>query len=457
MSIAERIASMKLEQMPGAGASNSRPALAPRRSSVRSTPNSEVAPQGGTNFSSLDPDLLRALRRKPPPPPKKKVLQAYPESSEDGVESEATPPPPPARRLPPMPTRLPTPPPEPEPEIQERAADEEEESSCLMCHDFSHVDEHAAMFPRENVQSLDHLAYDLTSPWGSETEKFRAIFSWMHHNIAYDTQAFFSGNLRPATAESTLQSGLAVCDGYAGLFVTLSHKAGLQQAYRVTGHGKGLGYTAAGRDAVVPPFEGNHAWNAAVMDGEWHLIDPCWGAGAVDGTSYNPRFAPMWLTSDHVQFGKRHFPEDASYQLLEQPMSWEEYILVPEGPVLFGDFYQMSFAPDSVLPVEKEVQAGSWIHFRVDKLCEHMSRGEEDNYVYFISTPDDNRTALTVDEYGGWSADVYVPQGRGEISLYYVTMFDNQDGKGLAVSAFQNGIGRKAMAFGGLARWTAVV
>jgi transglutaminase-like putative cysteine protease len=402
-------------------------------------------PPSREELTARGPDFMRAIRRKPPPIP------TIPEQKPEPIA-----PPPPARRLPPMPARLPTPPPEAEPEQTPEDEQPAFEPSCLSCHDFSHVDDHAACFPRQNISSLDQLAYDLTAPWGSETEKFRAIFTWLHHNIAYDCQSFFSGNIQPSTAESTLQSGLAVCDGYAGLFKGLADRAGLQ-AHRVSGHGKGLGYTAVGPDAPVPPFDMNHAWNCVLMDGQWHLIDSCWGAGAVNGPSYTQRFAPMWFTMSPRQFGRRHFPEDPSYQLLSAEeggsMSWEEYILVAEGPTLFNDFYTLNFAPDSIMPAEMHVQRGQWVTFRIDKLCEHMSRDESDNWVYFLQTPDEARTPLTVDEYGCWSAQVYI-RDPGDISLYYVTTLDRQDAKGIPVQKFVQSIGRKAMTFGGLARWT---
>ena len=90
-------------------------------------------------------------------------------------------------------------------------------ASCLQCRDFSIPDNHAARFPRESIPSQDvgWLASQLCSPFQSHTDKARAIFTWLHHNIKYDTQAFFSNNVRPSTPQSTLQSGWAVCEGYA--------------------------------------------------------------------------------------------------------------------------------------------------------------------------------------------------------------------------------------------------
>lgn len=407
--------------------------------------------------SDTSPELIRALSRPPPPPPTPKRTESSP----------ALPP----RRVPPLPARLPTPEPEPEPEPEEYEYEYEPESddgyqsqlssedSCLKCRDFSDVDAHAALFPRQTVSSLDHLAHDLTSPFETETEKVRAIFTWLHHNIAYDCESFFSGNLRAATGESTLKSGLAVCDGYAGLFKALGDCVGLQ-VHKVTGHGKGFGYAPLGPDEPVPEESSNHAWNCVMMDGEWHLIDSCWGAGALQNQAYTKRFAPVWFTYNSIEFGKRHFPTDPSYQLITEedggPVSWEDYILAPEGPVVFGDFEKLDFSPDLLQPATKYVQSGTWVSFHIWKQCEHMSRDEADNYAYFINTQDDTKTPMELNAEGGWSANIYIPRGQGDISLYYVTQVNGQDAKGLGAQGFKNATGRKAMAFGGMARWTAI-
>lgn len=153
--------------------------------------------------------------------------------------------------------------------------------SCLICRDFSGPDQHAARFPREHLPSSDvgWLAHQLCSPFPSATDKARTIFTWLHHNVDYDVHSFFNGTISPTTPEKTITSGLAVCEGYAGLFAALALKAGLQ-ALVVSGDGKGFGHTPLEPGQSVPAFESNHAWNAVCIDnGEWKLIDPCWGAG----------------------------------------------------------------------------------------------------------------------------------------------------------------------------------
>ncbi|KAG5653988.1 hypothetical protein H0H81_008570 [Sphagnurus paluster] len=379
-----------------------RPPLPPRRTSRGPPP---IPPRPSR---PPDVDLARALARRPPPPPVK------------------------PQRVAPI--------------------------ACLECRDFTEPDAHAALFPRQSVASLDHLAHDLTARFASDTDKARAIFTWLHHNIAYDAPSFFSGNIRPATADSTLSSGLAVCDGYAGLFVALAARAGIE-ARKISGHGKGVGFLPPDPGAPVPPYSSGHAWNCALLDGTWRLIDPCWGAGALHGTTYQPGFAPRWFTSSPIDFVRTHYPEDPAYQLLSSdeggPVSWEDYIMEPAGPTIFLDFYALSLWPAALQPPTRDIHAHTHVSFQLFKRCEHMSMAEADNFVFIISLGKE-RIPLAPNDAGGWSADAYIPSGVQEVSLYSVTTVDGRDAKGFGLQAFKSALGRKAMTFGGLARWNVI-
>ncbi|CAK5265739.1 unnamed protein product [Mycena citricolor] len=451
LSVRERIAHLQLDHVarpPVSLASKAPPRPPPRRND--SSLAQGLAPALPARRASDCDDAALNLAR-PPPPPVTKIAETPPPTHVP-------------RRLPP---RLATPPPEPEvdPTYQEEPLgdhdpDLEESASCIKCHDFSVIDEHAGQFPRHSVRSIPELAHALTEPWESETEKARAIFYWLHLNVIYDVQSFFSGCLPSQSPGDTLSTGLAVCDGFAGLFAELAAIAGLQ-VHKVTGHGKGYGYAAFPPGSPCPPEESNHAWNCALLDGEWRLLDPCWGAGALMGSEYSQRFAPVWFYSSASEFGRRHYPTDPSFQLLGEedggPVSWRDYILAPPGPVLFGSFDQLAFHAEHLQPSQAEIPSGHWCAFTLFKQCEHMSRDEADNYVYFIHGPDDRKTVLVPDAEGGWSASVYFPGGvTGDVQLNYVTSFDNRDAKGLSGRTFEKSLGRKAMAWSGLCKWTVV-
>ena len=330
--------------------------------------------------------------------------------------------------------------------------------TCIKCHDFSIVDAHAAQFPRQCVSSLYELTHNLTGPFMYETEKARAIFTWLHHNIWYDTQSFFAGTVQPATPDSTLSSGLAVCDGYSGLFVDLAEKAGLQ-VYKVGGHGKGFGYQDLVPGEPIPEMSTNHAWNCVLMDGEWRLIDATWGAGVLNGSTYEPRFDPSWFTSTPVEFARRHFPSNSIFQLIADedggPLVWEDYILAPPSPVIFNDFYRLGFLVDLLQPASNVIEQGQTVTFTLFKRCEHMTNSESENYIYVLLVPGHKPIPLHPNAEGGWSL-TYLVMGKTELSLMFIATIDGRDAKGVGLRGFENALDRKAMSFGGLAKWTAV-
>ncbi|KAL8933671.1 MAG: hypothetical protein Q9211_005650, partial [Gyalolechia sp. 1 TL-2023] len=258
-------------------------------------------------------------------------------------------------------------------------------AACLTCRDFSGPDAHAAKFPRETVPSLDWLATQLVGPFTSPTDQARAIFTWLHHNIAYDIISFCNNAVKPSTPANTLATGLAVCQGYAGLFTAIASKAGLESLV-VSGHGKGAGFSPLPPGQPIPSEYSTHAWNAVKIDnGEWKLVDACWGAGhvCIRDQAYTKKFAPRHFAMDNNEFGLRHFPTNKAlfYRTDGRPqISWEEYILGPFGSsaaqpvtVYAGAAEEEGIAEASVRPAQLQIptEPNMIIQFRFGKVCEH--------------------------------------------------------------------------------------
>lgn len=409
------------------------------------------------------PDLSILLARKPPPPPPSRrtttsasVHDLVPDVPPRRVSSPLHPP----EHLP----SLPPPPPlnlSSKPVITStkepfsRPIDLDHHASCLQCRDFSRADAHAALFPRHSVVSLADLVNNLIGPFDADFDKARVIFTWLHYNIAYDAASFLSGNVQRSTPGSTLSSGLAVCEGYAGLFKHLVELAGLE-AHTVSGHGKGYGYQSLQHEDPLPEMSSNHAWNCVFLEGEWHLMDPCWGAGILNGTTYESRFAPKWFIASPIEFGHRHFPSDPTFHLTPEQTPWEDYILAPEGPQLTSDFDLLDLHPMLLSPSSQEIPDRQFITFSVSKRCEHMSTADVDNYVFVISTTGKDLIPLPFNhEEGAWTGNIFTPRN-GKVTLYAVDRVGNSDGKGLGINGFVQAKGRKAMGFKGLAVWSVV-
>ncbi|KAF2746211.1 hypothetical protein M011DRAFT_495048 [Sporormia fimetaria CBS 119925] len=349
-------------------------------------------------------------------------------------------------------------------------------TGCLKCRDFSAPDKHAAQFPRQSLPNSDvaWLAEQLTSPFPSHTDKARAIFTWLHHNVDYDIIGLRSGNVkRQPTPSYTITSGLAVCEGYASLFAALALKAGVE-AIVVSGHGKGAGHTPLQPGQPLPECQPRgHAWNAVrIDDGEWKLIDPCWGAGNVCGDKYNRAFKASWFTMDNQEFGFRHFPSDNRYFFRTDgraTFSWEEYWNDDRGGRLtvYGDatrehgLGERTFQPAAKrIKVHHDAQDAPVVRFQFATVCphwDHERNGKGKPYLMVLRTGGkDGREGDWVPfQTDGrvWWLDVNrVDLGTSgqKVSVFAVTSFDGKDGRGLRVEEYKEKQGRVAMSWNGV-------
>ncbi|KAF4452791.1 hypothetical protein F53441_4410 [Fusarium austroafricanum] len=345
---------------------------------------------------------------------------------------------------------------------------------CLICRDWSGPDAVAAQYPRESVPRNDpvgYLAQVLCGPFPSYTDKARAIFTWFHHNINYDTAAFFGNNIRHMTAEDTIFTGRAVCAGYAETYKAIANRAGLECVV-VTGHGKGFGYTPLKKGERPPPAKPDgHAWNAVRIDGgDWKLLDACWGAGHVDGQNYQAHFTPLQFTNSNENFGLRHFPAEPRHQFRTdgQPVTWEKYYTggidgEPHG--MCSTTAEEGIAESSVEPKQRHISidSGEIVRFQYSKVCEHWSEkqcgGQERLVVLRLPRGEGQKEVMIPLETNGYWYWVDVnardlgPRGES-VRLLVVTKFgDREDTRGLTGKEFLAKYGRCGMAFSYLVTW----
>ncbi|KAF4633398.1 hypothetical protein G7Y89_g4715 [Cudoniella acicularis] len=351
-------------------------------------------------------------------------------------------------------------------------------SGCLLCRDFSGPDRVASQHPRHSLpQTSDvtgYLAEVLCGPFSSPTDKARAIFTWLHHNIAYDTEAFFGNRVKHVDPKDTIASGLAVCGGYAGVYTAVALKAGLE-AVMVSGHGKGYGYTALQPGQPVPPVDASgHAWNAVRIDGgEWKLLDSCWGAGNVGNQVYNKHFTPSYFTMSNDEFGIKHFPSDEEYFFRSDGRipTWEEYYIGPVGaePLqLFGAVEDHGLSQTSFSPPQKRIPVNSdeVIRFQFSKVCEHWDfekngQGKPYQMILKINGLDGRKedyVAFENNAFWYWvdvrARDLGAPGQM--VNCYAVTTVNGKDSRGMTRREYLNKKGKCGMGFGGVCAWDLV-
>ena len=325
------------------------------------------------------------------------------------------------------------------------------------------------------VDPIAHLARVLCDPFPSPTDKARAVFTWLHHNIVYDVHGFFNNCIpRGQTPAETIFSGKAVCEGFARVFETIAVRAGLACVV-VTGHGKGFGFspTKAGQP---PPRRDptGHAWNAVRIDGGvWKLIDPCWGAGALCNNEYSQRLAPEHFTMSNERFGARHYPEDDRhwYRADGRAVPWDEYIVGPVGDEpaeWMGDATREGLDESNFAPMQRRVsvRGGGNVRFQFAKVCEHWrpeKNGEGKQMLFGLKIEGvDGRKGdiIPLETDGFWfyldvaARDLGAPGQK--IMLIAFTQIDGQSARGLTKEEWLRKKGRCGYSYSFLVRWELV-
>jgi hypothetical protein len=309
-------------------------------------------------------------------------------------------------------------------------------------------------------------------PFPSPTDKARAIFTWCHHNIAYDVDGFFGGCIpRGQSTKDQIFSGKAVCEGYANIFSSIAEHAGLE-VVKVSGHGKGFGFNGFQPGDKLPEITG-HAWNAVRIDGgEWKLVDSCWGAGAVKPGQYVKRFEPFHFNASNEVFGLRHYPGDRQsfFRSDGETPTWEAYLLGPtngaEVPQFYGNGYEEGFDKASLQPEIRSIDVasynGGYIRFLVSHICEHWdgaTNGPGPKYPIILNiTPvhgNKDTRALETDGYYYW-VDVLADDlgtGGGEVFISLVTQINGESARGKGNDYFLKMKGRSSMSWTHVASW----
>lgn len=179
---------------------------------------------------------------------------------------------------------------------------------------FASVEAHSN---RAKSATVELLHSDLVKGLNSDTEKLKAFYHWITHNISYDVQAWRSqsNDWKKQEVPVVLRNKKAVCHGYSNLFKQLCDLSNIP-CFIVSGYVKENNHF----------IEEGHSWNAVFTEGKWQLIDATWGAGSVENRSkFIRKFDASYFFTDPVLFLSNHYPFDPAFQLVSHPVSLNEY------------------------------------------------------------------------------------------------------------------------------------
>ncbi|XP_071381855.1 kyphoscoliosis peptidase [Centroberyx affinis] len=192
---------------------------------------------------------------------------------------------------------------------------------------FHRVDAHAIRAGTELkekcVFEVKTIAQSITQGARTELERLRAIWVWLCHNIEYDVSGYLGQSEKLSSPEEVIAAGRGVCCGYSSLCLEMCREVGIE-CQEVPGHSKGIGHR---QGQSLKNVKSDHMWNAVLLGGQWFLMDACWGAGRVDmdHKSFVKRFDDFYFLTDPEDFIHSHFPDEERWQLLDSPVSLEEF------------------------------------------------------------------------------------------------------------------------------------
>lgn len=211
---------------------------------------------------------------------------------------------------------------------------------------------------RKNPEKyLRQLVEELVSGRDDGFQKVKAIHDWIALNIGYDAEAYFKGSHPVTDPYGVLRRGASVCAGYAQLFTAMCGLAEIRSVV-ITGHGRGYDWSPYREKG----FESNHAWNGVEIEGGWYLVDCTWDAGHVTDDTFTSDYDISYFCTPPAGFLHTHFPDNPAWQLLDDPISYNEYC---EIPYLNGIFFKWGLSVGPELRVLNRVDDQAAIRFGV--------------------------------------------------------------------------------------------
>jgi hypothetical protein len=171
--------------------------------------------------------------------------------------------------------------------------------------------------------SVQDLAKILSEYATTPIQKARIAYTWIAHNINYNTQEYMTKNYTHLSANETLQSRRAVCSGYSNLYQALTSAMGLRSVV-IEGYAKGLGYGLGDLNDV------NHAWNAVQVNNYWYFVDATLGSGTIQDSHFVREFDPFFFGPPPHQYFYSHFPVREEWQLLVSPKTKAQFENTPQ-------------------------------------------------------------------------------------------------------------------------------
>lgn len=252
----------------------------------------------------------------------------------------------------------------------------------IQAQNFEAVDQKVRLYPKK-FASAERLAEHIHKDFSKDSEKVRAVYTWLATNISYDLERFYKGDTRinftytdqadyqrklaavnMHSVQETLRTNKAVCEGYARTFKAVSELLGVPCLF-IGGYSK-TGIADIGKN----PAQEDHAWNAVRIDNKWHLIDATWGAGNAYNKKWVSKFEDYYFFTDPNQFALTHLPGDAELLFTDKKISKKTFY---NTPVYASAFSKSNLRLISPLKGQLTAKTNDSIQFKLAKIPQNVT------------------------------------------------------------------------------------
>ena len=155
------------------------------------------------------------------------------------------------------------------------------------------------------------VANIITEGCNNDYERICAIYKWICDNISYDT------HYEIYDADRCYDERKGVCQAYCNLFYHIAKSIDIR--VEIIG-GKSKDYNGSTGE--------EHGWIFAYTKKDYGiLLDPTWGAGSVNGNTFTKNDdCWIWFNVSPEWMILSHFPNDNSYQLIDNHISYSKFL-----------------------------------------------------------------------------------------------------------------------------------
>lgn len=262
------------------------------------------------------------------------------------------------------------------------------------------------------------LARGITAECATDYQRIKALYYWVCDNIDYDT------SLEIHRADSCVALRKGVCQAYCEVFYQLASALGIKVEI-VNGFSKN-------EHGIVSST--GHAWLFAYTSEKRGIfLDPTWGAGIIkDNRFVRNKNYWVWFNVNPEWLILTHYPEEESYQLIDSPITFEEFrgmsVANPlwlEYGLKIHDIYQM--IRQNAVSLPKFYNYGEGDFEIVDiPMCQSLKIGQ--NYTFRIRKKSDRELAIInngeyclekewTSEGNGVYATTFMPRATGRLTF----------------------------------------